>query len=151
MSPDAQSLAYIQVAAEAAFLPGSGFFQHGTALQHSLSSEEAAGAPRIFLFDPRPKEAQPGRAVVLECTVTFLESEPEDGDDPLISEAIILRMSTLKDRFLAYLDQAPLLELEGIQWEAERLIYSSRYTGIVCKFTLKLPRTAAASACSVVA
>ena len=51
---------------------------------------------------------------------------------------------------LAFLDQQPLLDISGLQWEAERLVYGGRFTGVVCRFTLLLPRSQAASACSIV-
>ncbi|NVO33264.1 hypothetical protein [Hymenobacter lapidiphilus] len=149
MTPDAQALAYIRAAALSAFAGGPGFFQHGTVVQNSLSSSEQT--PQVFLFDPRPKQdSQAGGLVKLDCTLSFLDVEPGDGDDPLAGEEAILRMGLLKDRLLAYLDLNPLLELSGLQWEAERMVYSTRFTGIVCRFTLSLPRSAAASACAIV-
>lgn len=147
-SPDAYALALIEAAALAS-LGATGFFQHGTALQNSLSSDEQT--PQVFCFDPTPtQDSQASPIVKFPVTMSFLDVEPGDGDNPAVGEATILRMTALKDRFLALLDRNPLLEIESMVWESTRLIYGGRFTGVVLKFQLKLPRPVGTAACAVV-
>lgn len=141
MTPDQLVSSYAATAAAAAFGTGPGFFQHGTHRQNTLDSDQPT--PQVFLFDPRPTQAaQDSRIVRLQCTMYFVDREEGDGDDPEAGESSVAKMSALKDKFFAYLDRNPLLDIQSIEWESVRQIYQSRFTGVAVRFVLVVPRPA---------
>ena len=125
--------------AATAALAGTGAFIHESQGQATLTANYAALPVIVYGTATTSQQQASSRVEVAAITVYFADATPGAGDDAAATHATQDRMQQLKRRFLAALDAAPLVQVDGIKATPMAGIYEAVLDGVGCQFLLTVP------------
>jgi hypothetical protein len=126
-----------------------GTYLHGSAVQASVDANDVP-LPLINLFDyTTNQQTTTSRVERADCTMYFGDRKDGQGDDAIIEAAAVERMHQLRRRFLAALDNSPVVEITNMRATPFHDAYGAKLTGVGMQFTLGVPAGSLVEACQV--